>query len=171
MGTYKFVDEKESKKPLNHEVISALLKKQLRLQVLMVAVFTFLFLLTMLFKWDQLNTARTLWLCIFAIIIVFTIYDTAVSYEKINKKKYTIELDVLKEIKLTEIVRTPGGKHTVQDILRFKNNGIYRLHNKNILDYTDIGDTFYILRCDKKYGKNKKEPIAVYSTKMYEWKE
>lgn len=172
MGNYKFKEDEPRKKVLDHAKISADLKSEKKLQmfglcIIFAVLLVYVFLVV---SWGGVNVYTVVAGCGLAAIFAFVLYDVASCYVKLAKGKYIVEIDTVIAIERNVMVRSGSG-HKFRDYVRFRNNGDYSIHKYNyaILKNAEVGDTFYVVRYEKKFGK--RMPEAVYSTKTYELKE
>ena len=168
MGNYRFTDTDKLKKTLDHKAVADFLKNDLKIQTAIVAILTVIMLPAAIAGWET----RKLAICVAAALLLAFAGYLVYCYVKIAKRKYVVEVDTLCDIRRDVILRGRRGKIQVVDLLCFQKNGEYMLHSKKLLDYTEIGDTFYILRFDKKFNFSRRAqlPLNVYRTKMYEWR-
>ena len=171
MGNYVFKEEEPRKKMLDHAKISSDLKTEIKYHIVLFAILM-VFLAGVLwigFEWEGVKLHTVLAACVYAAMVIFITCDMINRYLKIVRGKYIVEIDTVLEINrvVAGNLRRNGRRSTYY--LHFRNNGKYNLRNLGILDYTEVLDTFYIVRYEKKFGI--KAPEIVYSTKRYEWNE
>lgn len=170
MGNYKFKEDEPKKKVLDYDVISSDLKTELKIQffaLIVVVPFIALFF-GLAIVWEGYTLYTTLVGCLFAAIFIFVLYFIVSRLIKISKRKYVVETDTVIDIRCYAVDRGIKGSR-VSHYLVFRNSGKYGVHNMSLLDYTEVCDTLYVVRFEKKFGR--KSPVAVYSTKRYEWKD
>ena len=172
MANYKWGEEEPKKKVLDHAKISADLKAMLKFQIFALVGLLIIMagLIFMIIEWEGVEFYSVGVVCLIAAIFAFFLYIVISSYVKIAKRKYVVEIDTVISIERNVMSRTVNG-HRLEDFVRFRNNGVYPIHqfNRDLLKSTEVGDTFYVVRYEKKFGKQM--PEEIYSTKIYEWKE
>ena len=172
MANYKWGEEEPKKKVLDHAKISTDLKSEKKLQTfgLCIIFAVLLIYVSLVVSFDGVNVYTVVAGCGLAAIFAFVLYDTVSCYIKLAKGKYIVEIDTVISIERNVLVRSGSG-HKFSDYVRFRNNGDYPIHKYNyaILKNAEVGDTFYVVRYEKKFGK--RMPDGIYSTKKYELKE
>ena len=170
MGNYKFKEDEPKKKVLNYEIISSNMKSEMKFQLFALIVLApfIAFFVALAIEWEGYTLYTSFAVCLLAALFLFVLYDMISRYIKISKRKYTVELDTVIDIKRR--VYSRGGRgHRVSYYLIFRNSGKYAVRHTSLLEYTEICDTLYVVCFEKKFGK--RSPEAVFSTKRYEWKE
>ena len=174
MANYKWGEEEPKKKVLDHAKISADLKAMLKFQIF--ALVGLLIIMAgsifMIIEWEGVKFYSVGAVCLMAAIFAFVLYVVISSYVKIAKRKYVVEIDTVIGIERDVLSHSATRRRLeLKDFLRFRNNGEYPIHkfNRDLLNSTEVGDTFYVVRYEKKFGKRMLEEI--YSTKKYELKE
>ena len=170
MGIYKFKEDEPKKKVLNYDIISSDLKTEIKFQLFVLLVMVpFIALFVALSIESKGYTLYTVFAgCVLVAIFAFVLYDTVSRLIKISKRKYVVELDTVIDIKRRVHSRAGRGSR-VSHYLIFRNSGRYAVRHISLLEYTEVCDTLYVVRFEKKFGK--RSPEAVYSTKRYEWKD
>ncbi len=165
MGNYKFKEDEPKKKVLDYDRISSDLKTEMKLQffaLFFLLVFVALFY-ALAIEWEGFTLYTVAAGCLLAALFLFVLYDTVSRLIKISKRKYAVELDTVIDIRHRVYSRR------VSHYLIFRNSGKYTVRHISLLEYTEVCDTLYVVRFEKRFGK--RSPEAVYSTKRYEWKD
>ena len=170
MGNYKFKEDEPKKKVLNYDIISSDMKSEMKFQLFaLIAMVPFIALLVALaIEWEGYTLYTTFAVCLLSALFLFVIYDMVSRYIKISKRKYAVELDTVIDIQ-RRVHSRAGRGNKVSYYLIFRNSGKYAVRHISLLEYTEVCDTLYVVRFEKKFGK--RSPEAVYSTKRYEWKD
>lgn len=172
MGNYKFNESEPRKEILDRARISADLKTEKKIQIfglgiVLIVLLVYVFLIV---SADFVNLYSVAAGCLLVAVFAFVLYDVISSYIKVIKGKYVVEIDTVIAIERNVLVRSGSG-HKFSDYVRFRNNGDYPINKVNyaVLGKVEVGDTYYVVRYEKKFGK--RTPEGLYSTKKYELKE
>ena len=172
MGNYKFNESEPRKEILDRARISADLKTEKKIQIFGLGI-VFIVLLVYVFlivSADFLNLYSVAAGCLLVAVFAFVLYDVISCYIKVIKGKYTVEIDTVIAIEYNMRARMVNGR-LLEDFVRFRNSGEYPINKVNyaVLGKVEVGDTYYVVRYEKKFGK--RTPEGLYSTKKYELKE
>ena len=172
MSNYKIENDEIRKKTINNEIILTSLKADANRYAIAAAILIALFVLFLIGFYRQMNAARIIGMVLLAFIICALLCISITCLIKLSKQTFNVDIDTVDDIRLNVykgMRRTAFSGRIVKrhNLLVFAKHGEYAPKQSNVLDRTRCGDTFYVVT----YNEAPQEPIVIYSTKEYEWRE